>query len=348
MTIDGREYINFFGSGYLGLSRVPEIRAAALRTLEQGVPFSQHVPAALGGIDPIFDAVEQAGAAACSTEASVYFASGYLIGTIGLASLEKVFDLILVDESAHYSLNDAAKLFGLPTFTFLHCDAESLNAVLRRHVCAKHRPLLITDGVFPTTGRIPPLADYAAILGAYDGRMFIDESHAFGVVGENGRGAAEYCGVEQVAATGATLSKAFCAHGAIVGCSTATAVRLRAIPAIRGACAGSPLSAAVAAASLGYVMARPRLRSSLRFMTNYLRKQLRAIGITVIDSPAPIVSFQSGKRSDMLALQRRAFDRGIYIYHSNYIGAGPDGMIRCAVFGDHSREDIDALIAALH
>jgi 8-amino-7-oxononanoate synthase len=49
----------------------------------------------------------------------------------------------------------------------------------------------------------------------------------------------------------------------------------------------------------------------------------------------------------MLALQARAFDRGIHLYHSNYLGAGPDGVLRCALFSDHSREDIDALMDAL-
>jgi 8-amino-7-oxononanoate synthase len=64
-------------------------------------------------------------------------------------------------------------------------------------------------------------------------------------------------------------------------------------------------------------------------------------------APAPTVSFEWGDRADMLALQARAFDRGIHLFHSNYLGAGPDGVLRCALFSDHSREDIDALMDAL-
>ena len=347
LSIDGQPYLNFYGCGYLALSNIPEIRAAAREALEQGAPFAQHLPAVLGATDPRFAAVQSLAAIACGSEASVYFSSGYLIAMVGLASLGKSFDLITIDELAHYSLNDAAQLSGLPTFRFAHCDVDAVHETLRQHLRAGQRPLLITDGVFATTGRIPPLAAYAATLADYDGRIFIDESHGFGVLGENGRGAAEHCGVEGWTAIGATLSKAFCAQGAIVACSAETALRLQSSPPIRGATTGSPLSAAAAAASLAYVAARPQLRTQLFATTQYLRTRLKQKGLQILDSPAPIVAFQCGKRADMLALQRRLFERGIYIFHSDYVGAGPEGTIRCAVFHDHSREDIDALIDAL-
>ena len=105
----------------------------------------------------------------------------------------------------HYNLQDAARLTGLPTFTFAHCDAEALAQALRKNVTAGQRPVVLTDGVFATSGRVPPLADYVAVLESYGGQLFVDESHASGVVGESGIGAAEYCGVLGRVATGATL-----------------------------------------------------------------------------------------------------------------------------------------------
>jgi 8-amino-7-oxononanoate synthase len=344
VTIDDREYINFVGSGYLALSQVPEIRAAARQALEDGAPFSRQFPSDFEVIDPIFQSVERCAAAACGTEASVYFASGYFIGMVGLASLSDRFDLILIDETAHYSLKDAAKLTGLRTFAFAHCDTENVARLLKQHVGAGERPLLVTDGVFATTGALPPLADYAKVCTPYNAKFFVDESHGFGVVGSRGRGSAEYFGVEHMAATGTTLTKALCGQGAIVGGTAATIARLRALPVIRGACAGSPLSAAAAAAGLEYVAAHPALRNKLSAMTSYFRQQLRQLGLHVIDSPAPIVSFQHGRREDMQALQRKALARGVYIYLSNYIGAGPEGMIRCALFANHTLDDIDALL----
>lgn len=346
--IDGRPHINFFGWGYLALSAIPEIRAAISVALRQEAPLVQQVPAVAGAIDPFFDDVERQAALACNTEAAVYFSSGYFIGTVGLSSLRASFDVVVLDQYAHYSLQDAATLSGVPVFTFHHCDTDSLVDVLKTCASAGQRPVVATDGAFAVSGRVPPLHEYAPVLMRYGGRLFIDEAHSFGVVGEHGRGAAEFCGVEHVATTGATLSKAYCAPGAILGCRAQTAVHLRTIPQVRGACAGSPLSAAAAAASLRYVGRHPELRANLRAKADYLRTNLRRLGLDVIDSPAAIVSFKYGSSTDMQALQRRLFDRGIYVvYATSYMGCGPEGMLRCAVFRDHTHADIDALVAAV-
>ncbi len=346
INLDGRQYINFFGSGYLALSGIPEIREAVQRALQEGVAFAQHVPRALGTIEPAFDAAERGCASVFGTQASVYFPSGYLIGAVVLASFEAPFGCVVIDEGAHFSLRDAALISDLPTYTYGHCDADSLSDTLRQESHGK-RPLLMTDGIFATTGRMPPLDEYAVVLQQYDGRMLVDESHSFGVVGPNRRGAAEYCRVEHLSAVGATLSKAFCAQGATVPCSAQSALRLRTIPPLRGACAGSPLSAIAAAASIEYTVAHPEIHQHMSAMKDYLRTRLRGLGTEVFDSPAPIVSFKMGSREDMLNVQQRAWDRGVYIYHSTYLGAGDDGLIRCAVFRDHTSADIDALIDAL-
>jgi 8-amino-7-oxononanoate synthase len=347
ITIDGREYINFFGTGYLALTGLLEVRGAVRQLLDEGAAFCAQMPAALGAIDPVFERVERSAAAACGTAASLYFASGYLIGMVGLASLSGSFDLIAVDERAHASLKDAAKLTGLPSFTYPHCDAGALSAALKQRIRPHERPVVVTDGVFPMTGRVPPLAEYVRALEPYAGRLFVDESHGFGVVGRLGRGSAEHCGIESFAIRGATLTKAYCSQGAILACTAAVAERLRSMAPIRGACAGSPLSAAGAAASLAYVAENPAIRERLSALSEYLRGRLRSIGLEVIDSPAPIVSFQWGSQADMEALQRRLFQQGIHLYYTTCDDLGPAGLIRCAVFRDHTRADIDALVSAL-
>jgi 7-keto-8-aminopelargonate synthetase-like enzyme len=347
IQLDGREYLNFLGSGYLALSKLPELRSAARAALEAGVPFAQQVPAVFGVADPPFDAVERAAARACASEGAVYFASGYLLGCVGLASLGKPPDVVFLDEDAHYNLADAATQVGCRRVNFAHCNSEALREALRREVRAGERPVVLTDGVFATTGELAPLADYVRELAPYGGRLFVDEAHSFGVVGDNGRGAIEYFGVEGHADMGATLSKAICAQGAFVACTREAASRLRSVPAVLGAGAGSPISALVAAASLDYVAAHPHLRSELFELTRCLRLGLRRIGIEVIDSPAPIVAFGCGNREEMLTIQERLFANGILIHHSNYVGAGQNGLIRCAVFRDHTREDLERLISEL-
>jgi 7-keto-8-aminopelargonate synthetase-like enzyme len=348
VVIDGVRYLGFAGFGYLALTDIPEIRAAARDALDRGVAFSRVAPGIAGALDKEFDDVEQAGARALNAERSIYFATGYLIGMVGLAAVEAPVDLIAIDENAYTNLHHAAKISGLPVVTFDHCEPASLADALRNNLQPNGRPLVVTDGVFGPTGRIPPLSDYAAILSGYDGRMLVDESHAFGTVGENGRGAAELCGVESIATIGATLSKAYCTHGALVGHPARLAERMRTAPVIRASSSGSPLSAAAAAAALHYIEARPQIRSAIQHTASSLRTKLAVAGFDVMPSAAPIVSFTYGKFDDMQNIRLKLLEKGILIAHGvGFPGSPPDGILRCSIFRDHSTSDVDCLMDAL-
>lgn len=348
VVIDGVRYLGFAGFGYLALTDIPEIRAAARDALDRGVAFSRVAPGIAGALDKEFDDVEQAGACALNTERSIYFATGYLIGMVGLAAMDFNADFIAIDEHAYTNLRDAARLSDVPTVVFRHCDAVSLGDAIRAHLKPGQRPVVMTDGAFGATGRIPPLGEYASILAGYDGRLLIDESHAFGTVGENGRGAAELAGVESIATAGATLSKAYCAHGALVGHPARLSERIRSASVIRASTSGSPLSAAVAAAGLHYVEARPEIRRSMQHTAGYLRTKLAAAGFEVTPSAAPIVSFTYGKFDDMQNIRLKLLEKGILIAHGvGYAGSPPEGILRCSIFRDHSISDIDRLVDAV-
>jgi 7-keto-8-aminopelargonate synthetase-like enzyme len=144
-----------------------------------------------------------------------------------------------------------------------------------------------------------------------------------------------------------TLGKGFCAQGALLPCTREFAARVRSLPPVRGAGAGSPVSALVGAAALRLARAHPERREHLGKISQRLKTGLRGLGLEIIDTPAPITAFRVGHKSDMLALQRSLFADGLHVVISNYIGAGPEGMIRCATFADHSDKDIDQLVDAL-
>lgn len=347
--IDDRPWINFVGSNYLALQDHAELRDAGRRAVELGQAWSQLRSAAHGGaIDPAFDAVCDEGARFFGTETSVFMPTGYFCGPAAVAALAGRFDALLVDELSHYSLHDAARLADCPRTVFAHGDAQALEDALRPCRAAGQRPLVLTDGVFATTGRIPPLADYARLAAAAGGTLFVDESHAYAVVGAQGRGAAEHCGVEAAAYHHAgTLGKGFCAQGGLLPSTPAIATRARSLPPLRGAGAGSPVSALVAAAALRLVREHPARRLRLQAVSQRLKSGLRALGLDIVDTPAPITAFRVGRRPQMLALQRALFDDGLHVAVSNYIGAGPEGVIRCATFADHGDDDVDALVGAL-
>lgn len=346
-TIDGRPYLNFAGSGYLALSRLPELRNAAYAALALGTAFSRQVSPAYGITDSTFDGVETAAATALGTEAAVYFASGYLIGPTLFAAHARPSDRVFVDAGCHFNLLDASRACCLPWHQFAHRDPSSLHTELRARLRPAERPLVVTDGTHPTTGRLAPLHEYAEVLAPFAGLMLVDDAHGFGVVGRRGRGAAEHLGVESVSATAATLSKAFCAQGAVLGGDAARIRPLQLMPPLRGSNSGSPLSAAVAEAALRYVEANPARRNRLADMVTVLRRRLRSLGLDIAESPAPIVSFRVGDRATMSRLQRRLFEQDVYVPISDYLGAGPDGILRCAVYADHTPQDLERLVDAV-
>lgn len=344
-NIDGRDYLNFGGTGYLALGRVPEIRQAALDAIDSGASFARSLSVSYGARDEIFEELETTAAAAFGSETTIGFSTGYLIGMVGLAALNGEVDIIFIDELAHFCLVDAARISGLPVVTFAHADPDDLERLMKDRLTARQWPVVVTDSVFGATGHRAPLADYAALLAPLDGRLLVDESHAFGSLGSRGRGAAD--DVAPSAIVGSTLGKAFCAHGAVLALSRQRERNARKRPPLFGANVGSPISAAVATAALRYMARHPERRERLRSVSARLAEGLSGLGLDVKHSGAPIAAFSLGTRDEMAALQKRLFDHGIFVHRSDYRGSGKEGVMRFAAFADHSDEDIDTLCSVL-
>ncbi|MSQ97895.1 MAG: aminotransferase class I/II-fold pyridoxal phosphate-dependent enzyme [Xanthomonadales bacterium] len=343
--IDGKPFLNFGGCNYLALTDRPELRAAARDALEKGYLFSRYLHPAYGGMDEPFDKVEAEAARFFGTESAIYLPSGYHIGFAALAALRPEFDALVLDQQAHWCLEHAAILSGLPLHRFDHCDAVSLERVLGG-LPPGQRPLIATDGAFATSGRLPPLDEYVELAKQFNGQVVVDESHATGVVGATGRGAAQHFKLGERIHVGSTLSKGLCAQGATFAGNAEMIKRARQTQAIRGSSPGSPISAEVATAAMKLVREHPELCARVRQNARYLRSRLQALGLDITETPAAIVSFTRGSFADLRALQSKLFDAGMYVLHSNYIAAGPSGTIRMTVFADHSQEDLD--LAILH
>ena len=345
LNIDGRDYLNFGGTGYLALGNLPEIRQAALDAVNGGSSFARSLSVSYGARDEIFETLETTAATALGSETTIGFSTGYLIGMVGLAALYGEVDVIFIDALAHNSLVDAARISGLPIVTFAHNDPDDLERLMKDRLAARQRPVVLVDSVFGATGLLAPLGTYAALIEPYDGRLLVDESHAFGTMGSHGRGVAE--DVAPSAIVGSTLGKALCAHGAVIGLTRPQERTARNRPPLFGANVGSPISAAVGTAALRYVAAHPERRERLRSVSARLASGLARLGLDVEHSGAPIAAFSLGTRGEMAALQERLFERGIFVHRSDYKGSGAEGVMRFAAFADHSDEDIDMLCSVL-
>ncbi|SHM36040.1 glycine C-acetyltransferase/8-amino-7-oxononanoate synthase/serine palmitoyltransferase [Duganella sacchari] len=347
VEVDGRHLLSFGGSGYLGLGDQPDLieaGVAALRRFGVHSQLGRHYGYALGANLE----AEQAARAFFDVDGAMYFGSGYLFGLIAMPALADFCDAIFIDEAAHYSLRDGARASGRPVHTFLHCDAADLGRQLARKLPQGGRPMVATDGMFATRGTIAPLDAYAALLKRHAGWLVVDESHAFGVLGAQGRGAVEACGIarDRVVA-GGSMAKAFGAHGGIALGAAAVIERLWRTPAARGAALGCSAGAAMTARSLQLVRLRPELRARLHTNAQLLKRSLRHLGLAIDDNGSPIAAFIVDDAQRMRNIQEALMKEDIFIAYSNYVGAGPEGILRVAAFADHLESDISRLQVAL-
>lgn len=347
IQVDGRKLINFAGSAYLGISRDPALISAATDALHRyGVRV--HIPPEYGMKTQPHHDVEEETARFFDTPAAIYLPTGYFIGLAVLTGLRSQFDVVLLDETPHYNLRDAAAASGAVVRTFAHHDYDALESQLSRARRDGLRPVIAVDGVCPTYGIIPQIGRYAELARTYEALLFIDESHTFGALGAGGRGVLEELGIPPGnILRGGSLGKAFCAAGAVIAGQTADVTALRAAPCVRGSAWGLVPGAAMAATSLRLVRERPELLARLRANTLRLKSGLRDLGIKIAESPAPLATFVLGSESEMAGVQQALLSDGVYILHAKYVGTRPEGALRCSVFADHSDQHIDRLIEAL-
>lgn len=346
MRINGREVDYFCGTSYFCLHGHPEvIEAACTATRQFGMG-----PGTLAQMQAYTDLGERL-CAWFGVEHVVSMISGYSGPMALLQGLRDDFDVVLVDAATHYSARDATPTLGKPVHSFGHLDADSLAEALSRHVGPGQRPVVVADGVFPSTGALAPLADYRKAMAPYDGSLLcIDDSHGVGAIGESGRGSLEHACLETEGNyLAGTLSKAFGALGGIIPGDAALAEKIgRNAMIMRGASLPPPGAAAAANAALRILQTTPRMRCDLVRNVRHMRSGLRKLGFDVADTPVPIISIRGDVDFD--TLQARLDERDIVVkvtQASGYSDAPDVPMMRLAVFSEHSPEQIDRLLSSM-
>ena len=191
--INGKECLYFGGTSYYELHNHPEVIQAASEAIKK---YGMNSATSRNGFGttPLLVEIEKKAAEFFETEDAAYLASGYLSNMAGVQALLNIesFDAIFIDHLSHYSIFDAAYSVHKPVFTFKHMDVEDLKNKLKQHLSPGQRPLLISDGIFPVFGRLAPVPDYLRILKPYNGLVWLDDAHGLGIMGEKGRGTAEF------------------------------------------------------------------------------------------------------------------------------------------------------------
>jgi len=363
-TIDGRRYLYFAGTGYLGLQGHPDVIRAACEAVQKYGIGSATSRNRVGNTPPVLE-VERRAAELFAKDDAFHFASGYMSPAVVLSVLQDRFDTVLIDELAHYCLDEAVARLRCPVEPFSHCSVEALADKLREAGRSNRTVLVVTDGGFAALGRLPPVADYWRLLADHPGSMLlVDDAHGYGVVGEHGRGVLEHAGLwgEEVNSrwpsrdedrpalwTCGTLSKALGGFGGIVpGTSAAVSTLKSKSPYGYGASAPAIPAAAASAEALRIVTEHPEVLAQLRRNVARLRTGLRDFGLDVEDSPAAVIAVQLETAEQMRRIQETLAERGIWIaYVPSYSGVGPAGLLRLAVFATHTPQMIDQLLAEL-
>ncbi|MGH9603544.1 MAG: aminotransferase class I/II-fold pyridoxal phosphate-dependent enzyme, partial [Terriglobales bacterium] len=281
-TFDGRKVINLASNNYLGLTTHPRLRQAALEaTRKYGV--GSGAVRTIAGTMSLHMELEEKIARFKNVEASVVFQSGFTANAGTVSAILGKEDFIISDELNHASIIDGARLSGATIRVFRHKDVAHAEEQLASVAAQPGRKLLITDGVFSMDGDIAPLpalCDLAEKCGAI---MMVDDAHASGVLGRNGRGTIDHFGVHgRVDIQVGTLSKAIGALGGYV-CGTRDLIEFlyhRGRPFLFST-SHPPSVAATCIAAFDVLEQEPERIEKLWENTRFFKKELGALGFNI-------------------------------------------------------------------
>src|SRR6266542_4073356 len=215
-TFDGREVINLASNNYLGLAAHPRLREAAVEAAKEFGAGSGAVRT-IAGTMSLHVELERRFAAFKGAEAAIMFQSGFTANSGTVAAILSKEDVIVSDQLNHASIIDGARLSRAEIKVFPHKDAAAAGKLLEETKAPGRRQLLITDGVFSMDGDIAPLPALVEVAEKHGAVMMIDDAHASGVLGKNGRGTVDHFGLHgRVDIQVGTLSKAIGVLGGFI------------------------------------------------------------------------------------------------------------------------------------
>jgi glycine C-acetyltransferase len=342
---DGRQVVNLSSNNYLGLTTHPRLRARALEAIENLGVGSGSVRT-IAGTMTIHMELERRLAEFKQTEAVVVFQSGFTANAGTVSSILGKDDVVVSDELNHASIIDGCRLSRAAIKVFPHKDVDAARQVLRA-LPASQRKLLITDGVFSMDGDLGPLPALCSLAEEYECIMMVDDAHASGVFGRNGRGTIDHFGVHgRVDIQVGTLSKAFGALGGYVAGSRALIDFLhhRARPFLFST-SHPPAVAAACIAAIDVLMEEPQIIDRLWENTRFFKAGLQALGFNTGMSESPITPVIVGDAALAMKLSDGLFEEGVFAQGIGFPTVARD-RARTIVTATHTRDELKFALEA--
>jgi glycine C-acetyltransferase len=345
---DGKQVINLASNNYLGLANHPRLIEAALKaTREFGV--GSGAVRTIAGTMRIHMDLEEKIARFKNVEACVVFQSGFAANAGTVSAILGKEDFILSDELNHASIIDGARLSRASIKVFRHKDVAHCQELLESLKDAPGRKLVITDGVFSMDGDIGPVDKLARVAEKYGAIMMVDDAHASGVLGRNGRGSVDHFGMHgMVDVQVGTLSKAIGALGGYV-CGSRDLIDYlyhRARPFLFST-SHPPSVAATCIAAFDILEQEPERIQRLWDNTHYFQGELKRLGFNIggVTTPAtqtPITPIIVGEGRAAMEFSRALFDEGVMATGIAFPTV-PEGKarIRAILTSEHTKAQLD-------
>ena len=276
--------LDFASNDYLGLARSDALRSAVADALARGVAIGSGGSRLLRGNDAEHEALEAEAAAFFGAETALYFGGGFIANTAIFSTLPQRGDLIVYDELIHASVHEGLRLSKATAQGFAHNNAQACDGAISqwRASGGTGRPWIAVETLYSMDGDRAPLADLMAVSTKHDAMLVLDEAHATGVFGPEGRGLGAHLEGHDNVVSLHTCGKALGCSGALVcGPREMRDFLVNRARAFIYATAPSPLMAAAVRAALGLVRGEPQRREDLHARIAFARKELNEkLGIT--------------------------------------------------------------------
>ncbi|HET9368658.1 MAG TPA: aminotransferase class I/II-fold pyridoxal phosphate-dependent enzyme, partial [Vicinamibacterales bacterium] len=309
---DGTQVVNLSSNNYLGLTTHPKLVEKAIKAIQDFGVGSGSVRT-IAGTMSIHMELERRLAAFKQTEAVVVFQSGFAANAGTVSAILTKEDVIISDELNHASIIDGCRLSRAAIKVFPHKDVDAARKILKE-LPAGQRKLLITDGVFSMDGDLGALPELCALAEEYGAIMMVDDAHASGVFGRNGRGTIDHFQMHgRVDIQVGTLSKAIGALGGYVAGSRDLIQFLyhRARPFLFST-SHPPSVAATCLAAIDVLEQEPEIIERLWDNTRFFKKGLEDLGFNTGLSQSPITPVIAGEGSRAMALSDQLFKEGVF------------------------------------
>ena len=340
---DGKQVINLASNNYLGLTTHPKLREAAIAAIRKFGVGSGAVRT-ISGTMSIHMELEERIAAFKHTEACVVFQSGFAANAGTVSAILTPEDHIVSDELNHASIIDGCRLSRAKIHVFPHKDVAAAEKILAELDSAPGRKLLITDGVFSMDGDIGALPGLTEAAEKHGAIMMVDDAHASGVLGRNGRGTVDHFNLHgRVHVQVGTLSKAIGVLGGYV-CGSRDLIEFlyhRARPFLFST-SHPPAVAAACLAAFDVLEQEPERIDALWDNTRYFKKGLTDAGFNTGISETPITPVIVGEAAAAHQLSRELFEEGVLATGIGFPTV-PKGKarVRTIVTATHTRAELD-------